>query len=565
MIDVTQNTMMNSMMHTNLIGMMSMKDNVSMYQILFGIIVMNLMSFLPMIKEFISNYISKYIRGKIDFNKKMLEDSIHNMVSKDNKKEILSSILLTKNNDKDVDVIFNSINYHISNSNSAKFLNYSKDFSVVNNEIFKINEVIYCKVKNGGIATNSESSDLNDNYSIEIFSYDIQLSDLKKFIDEVKQKYLYEQKNKLGYQKFYFDEKYVSLPRDTDGGIRFDMAPKSLSFTMTPFHTNKSLSNVFGKHLTDIKERVNMFLNNREWYNKKGVPYTLGIMLHGPPGTGKTSIIKAVAKDSKRHVFNIKIHSDTTQTQLRNLFFNEKIDVVQNGKTESFNIPIEERIYVIEDIDCLTDIFNERKENIYNPEKLENKRKPSEKKKPTVSPMFYDSNNINKSIINTNNDEGIMPYSGGDDLSFGASIGSSIGLSTNTISDTKNNKEIKPFKQDLNDLYSGEKINLSFILNLLDGILETPGRILIITSNHPEKLDKAFIRPGRIDVNLKVGYCNTTMIQEMFEFFYETDCSGLFSNFEYNKDLTPAEVNKVILNNFNNRMKAFSDLNSIAN
>jgi len=64
------------------------------------------------------------------------------------------------------------------------------------------------------------------------------------------------------------------------------------------------------------------------------------------------------------------------------------------------------------------------------------------------------------------------------------------------ISDIQTNKDIKPFKKDNNPYVDGEQLTLSFILNLLDGILETPGRILMVTTNHIEKLDKAFIRPG---------------------------------------------------------------------
>ena len=44
--------MLNSMMNTNLIGMMSMKDNVSFYQILTGIILTNVMTFIPQIKQY---------------------------------------------------------------------------------------------------------------------------------------------------------------------------------------------------------------------------------------------------------------------------------------------------------------------------------------------------------------------------------------------------------------------------------------------------------------------------------------------------------------------------------
>ena len=36
---------------------------------------------------------------------------------------------------------------------------------------------------------------------------------------------------------------------------------------------------------------------------------------------------------------------------------------------------------------------------------------------------------------------------------------------------------------------------------MLDGVVDSPGRILIMTSNHPEKLDPALIRPGRVDIN----------------------------------------------------------------
>lgn len=44
---------------------------------------------------------------------------------------------------------------------------------------------------------------------------------------------------------------------------------------------------------------------------------------------------------------------------------------------------------------------------------------------------------------------------------------------------------------------------LAGLLNILDGVVDTPGRLIVMTSNHPERLDPALIRPGRI--NRKVG------------------------------------------------------------
>ena len=48
------------------------------------------------------------------------------------------------------------------------------------------------------------------------------------------------------------------------------------------------------------------------------------------------------------------------------------------------------------------------------------------------------------------------------------------------------------------------KVTLSGILNTLDGIFDAPGRMVIMTTNYPEKLDAALTRPGRI--NVRVDY-----------------------------------------------------------
>jgi SpoVK/Ycf46/Vps4 family AAA+-type ATPase len=51
----------------------------------------------------------------------------------------------------------------------------------------------------------------------------------------------------------------------------------------------------------------------------------------------------------------------------------------------------------------------------------------------------------------------------------------------------------------------GDSLNLAGLLNVLDGVVDTPGRLIIMTSNHPEKLDPALIRPGRINRKIYMG------------------------------------------------------------
>ena len=66
---------------------------------------------------------------------------------------------------------------------------------------------------------------------------------------------------------------------------------------------------------------------------------------------------------------------------------------------------------------------------------------------------------------------------------------------------------------------TSDAITLSFLLNIIDGIMETPGRILIITSNFYERIDKAFTRPGRIDISMEMKNATKAVINNMFYHF----------------------------------------------
>ncbi|GHU66820.1 hypothetical protein FACS189447_08350 [Spirochaetia bacterium] len=64
------------------------------------------------------------------------------------------------------------------------------------------------------------------------------------------------------------------------------------------------------------------------------------------------------------------------------------------------------------------------------------------------------------------------------------------------------------------------QISLSEILNALDGIISVPGRVLFLTTNHIEVLDKAFIRPGRIDLSINISYASVEAFKAFVKVFY---------------------------------------------
>jgi mitochondrial chaperone BCS1 len=64
------------------------------------------------------------------------------------------------------------------------------------------------------------------------------------------------------------------------------------------------------------------------------------------------------------------------------------------------------------------------------------------------------------------------------------------------------------------------KLSFSGILNALDGVASHEGHIVIMTTNHRERLDKALIRKGRIDLEVEVKPASKDQMEKMFTFFY---------------------------------------------
>lgn len=78
--------------------------------------------------------------------------------------------------------------------------------------------------------------------------------------------------------------------------------------------------------------------------------------------------------------------------------------------------------------------------------------------------------------------------------------------------------------EDIDCLFNDRKaegaISLSSLLNLLDGVNASEGRIVFMTTNHVEKLDPALIRPGRIDMRIDLPNATTYQVKKMYERFF---------------------------------------------
>jgi chaperone BCS1 len=161
--------------------------------------------------------------------------------------------------------------------------------------------------------------------------------------------------------------------------------------------------------LDDLRE----FYGSAAWYAERGIPYRRGYLLHGPPGTGKTTTVVALAGELKLSVGVLSLSSKVLSDEvLRTL-----VDALPAAT-----------LLLIEDVDC---IFKERRTT---------------------------------------------------------------------------------------DVQTG--VTLSGLLNALDGVSSRDGRVLFMTTNHPERLDAALIRPGRVDRKIELGYSTPDQARRLFLWFY---------------------------------------------
>jgi mitochondrial chaperone BCS1 len=78
--------------------------------------------------------------------------------------------------------------------------------------------------------------------------------------------------------------------------------------------------------------------------------------------------------------------------------------------------------------------------------------------------------------------------------------------------------------EDIDSVFNGRQplgdLSFSALLNTLDGAGAVEGSISILTTNHRDRLDPALIRPGRCDLEVKLGYLTAESCIKMFECFF---------------------------------------------
>jgi chaperone BCS1 len=109
-------------------------------------------------------------------------------------------------------------------------------------------------------------------------------------------------------------------------------------------------------------------------------------------------------------------------------------------------------------------------------------------------------------------------------------------------------EDVDAFFQQRAKADSGVKVSYSGFINALDGVAAHEGSVVFLTTNHPQLIDEAAIRSGRVDFRMELGLCDRDQLARMFRKFFDDEAAAArFAEAVAPDRWSPAQVQERLL------------------
>jgi len=261
------------------------------------------------------------------------------------------------------------------------------------------------------------------------------------------------------------------------------------------FHNKDLEKNIFFEGKDEFIDFIRPFINDstiksnsvKETYTRFAKVFNCKIILHGKPGTGKSTLIKAISKFLNRHIFSYKITDDTTNAEVQEVF---------SGKIGGFKI--DEVIIVLEDFDQTdTNIFLK------------------------------------------------------DDIDGNECIDGKIKIKSEMAEISEQNNSLEALTKKIISVEKKDKLVKSTILEVFEGLQETENMFLILTTNHLQNINPIMIRNGRINKVIEIKEMTLKNLVDYLSYGYSMTREEIYEKYseilEYRDSLTSAKISDICI------------------
>ncbi|CAD2217731.1 mitochondrial chaperone BCS1 [Angomonas deanei] len=374
-----------------------------------------------------------------------------------------------------------------------------------------------------------------------------------------------ESKKKSGSTRYLYQPLLKEKPISVAAEGEDDDDKNDITCQRYPLVEEKTFKSLFFPQKKSLVQLVDQFEARAGKFAVPGHPHKLVILLYGPPGTGKTSLVKAIAAHTKRSIFSIPLARVKTNRRLMSFMYDGKCTSLdEDGNRKNHKIPPKEVIYVLEDVDAATDTLKkkvEAKTDIHLEVREEGETTPAPEDKEEEA----------KTEETSPSKDGESPDEGGEDKKDEEEEEEGEESEGEGDDDKKEKKKkekvVKVEKVGMKSKKNSDKLSIKGMLEALNGVLDSPGRIVILTTNHIQHLDPALLRPGVVTMKLFMGLFSADCAIEMIRHY--NACSGKLNEETLNeirKELQgpiaemarQEEVNDLLLSDKANMSKGFT-------
>ncbi|XUY36885.1 nucleoside triphosphate hydrolase, putative [Leishmania panamensis] len=327
--------------------------------------------------------------------------------------------------------------------------------------------------------------------------------------------------------------------KEEDDGARWFFAyggesDDKVYFNQYVLRSNKGFDTLFFPQRDATLTLVDQFAQRRGRFAVEGFPQRLGFLVYGPPGTGRHAFVKALAAYTGRHVVSVPLSKLRTNQQLYDIFFVREFQSEEGGSVQKLRM--EDVIFLFDDVDAANPVVCARDGSrvVQRRAAARLTARAGLRDAPLTTCVIEMDTSSSRPVVRTEDSALplalLMEIMGG-----GASKDGGGGSKSEGGSRRRTEKRAAVTAGDagagvvggnlfeINGMLFGEnkdRLDLAGLLNVLDGVLDAPGRMVVMITEHPEWLDPALVRPGRFSVRLRLDYMEMEALVQMLGLYY---------------------------------------------